>query len=231
MRSVDSTLLGAALGLTSALGVLLLLPRRSPERAGSRSRPRTRRRSRRHERAIRLAWPDAVDALVSGVRAGLALPDAVSSLSTSAPAVLRPPFSAFAVEYRATGSMERALDVLQDRTTDAVGDRVVAALRLARDAGGTDLVPVLRGLGVMVREDARIRSEVEARQGWSIAAARMAVAAPWVTLALLCLRPEAVHAYASPAGLVLLSVAAVLCVIAYVVMLRIGRLPMDERTG
>lgn len=225
------SLLGAALGLLAAAGVLMVARAlASPSTPPSRRVP-GRRLSRKQERAIRQAWPDAVDALVSGVRAGLALPDAVSALATSAPEALRPPFSAFAVEYRATGSMADALGVLERRMPDAVGDRVVAALRLARDAGGSDLVPVLRGLGVMVREDARIRAEVEARQGWTIAAARMAVAAPWVTLALLCLRPEAVQAYASPTGLLILVVSALLSAIAYAVMMRIGRLPADERTG
>lgn len=225
------SVLGALVGLMAAVGVLLLLPRRLPSRGTPGRRARGRRMGRRREREIRRAWPDAVDALVSGVRAGLALPDAVSALSTSAPEPLRPPFAAFAVEYRATGSMSLALDVLESRIPDAIGDRVVAALRLARDAGGADLVPVLRGLGAMVREDGRIRAEVEARQGWTIAAARMAVAAPWVTLALLCLRPEAARAYASTTGVAILAVAAVLCAVAYALMMRIGRLPADERTS
>lgn len=228
---MPAALIGALLGVLAGVGLLLALPRLMrawPK--GSRIRMSSRP-SRRREREMRRAWPDAVDALVSGVRAGLALPDAVAALGTTAPEALRPAFSAFAVEYRATGSMTVALDVLQARMTDAMGDRVVAALRLARDAGGSDLVPVLRGLGSMVREDARIRAEVEARQGWTIAAARMAVAAPWVTLALLCLRPEAARVFATPAGLAILVIAGGLCAFAYAVMMRIGRLPVDERTG
>jgi tight adherence protein B len=133
------------------------------------------------------------------------------------------------VEYRATGSFTTAVDLLQDRLDDPVADRVVAALRLARDVGGTELGTTLRTLSAMLRDDARTRSEILARQSWTVAAARMAVAAPWLTLALLCTRPEAATAYSSAAGAVVLTTAALLSVVAYLVMMRIGRLPGDER--
>jgi tight adherence protein B len=55
------------------------------------------------------------------------------------------------------------------------------------------------------------------------------VAAPWVVLGLLSLRPEAVAAYNTAAGSVVLVVGGSLCLIAYRVMLRIGRLPDEER--
>ena len=42
-------------------------------------------------------------------------------------------------------------------------------------------------------------------------------------------RPEAVRAYSTPAGTVVLAVAAALSIAAYVAMKRIGRLPADER--
>lgn len=188
-----------------------------------------RHRVRRRQRARRACWPEAVDAMAAGVRAGLALPDAAASLSTRGPELLRADFTAFAVEYRATGSLSQALDVLQQRLSDPVGDRVVAALRMARQSGGTDLGSVLRSLSTMLREDARIRAEIEARQSWTVAAARMAVAAPWLTLALLCTRPEVARAYATPVGALVIGASAALCAVAYRVMMRIGRLPTDER--
>ena len=47
--------------------------------------------------------------------------------------------------------------------------------------------------------------------------------------ALLSLRPEAVEAYNTTAGLVVLAVGGGLCLVAYRVMVRIGRLPEEER--
>lgn len=60
-------------------------------------------------------------------------------------------------------------------------------------------------------------------------AARLAAAAPWLLLAALSTRPEAVAAYSSvTGGLVLLSGAA-MSALAYWLMLQLGRLPEDER--
>ena len=61
---------------------------------------------------------------------------------------------------------------------------------MARQVGGTELTPVLRALAASVRADASLRAEVESRQSWIRGAAVLGVAAPWVILALLALRPE-----------------------------------------
>ena len=188
-----------------------------------------RRRARVRDRQLRRSWPDAVDALVSGVRAGMALPEALAELGRRGPDPLRPAFTAFANEYRATGSFASALQVLQRQCADPVADRVVAAMRIAREVGGSDLGLVLRTLGTLLREDARTRGDIEARQSWTVSAARLSVAAPWITLALLCTRPEAVQAFNSTGGALVLLVAAALSALAYRVMLAIGRLPSDPR--
>ena len=188
-----------------------------------------RRRANARRRELRDSWPEAVDSLVSGVRAGMSLPEAVGELGTRGPTPLREPFADFAGHYRATGSFASALTVLQARLSDPVADRVVASLRIARDVGGSDLGIVLRTLSALLREDARTRGEIEARQSWTVTAARMAVAAPWVTLALLCTRPEAAAAYGTASGAMVLVVAAVLSLAAYRMMLRIGRLPSEPR--
>jgi tight adherence protein B len=128
-----------------------------------------------------------------------------------------------------SGSFDTCLDVLKVELADPVGDRVVEALRLARDVGGTDLGRLLRTLSAVLRDDARTRSELVARQSWAVNAARIAVLAPWATLAFLSLRPGALAAYDSGGGVVVLLVAVLLSSAAYVAMRRIGRLPVDER--
>lgn len=184
-----------------------------------------RRRARAHVEAARACWPEAVDSLASGIRAGLSLPEAVAALATSGPAPLRRAFASAALEYRATGSFDAALDTLGLEARDAVADRVVAALRLGRDVGGTAIGEILRTLSAVLREDARLRAEIRGRQSWTVSAARMAVAAPWLTLVLLSTRPEAVASYATPAGAAVILLAGALSVIAYALMLRMSRLP------
>ncbi len=184
-----------------------------------------RRRARAHVEAARASWPEAVDSLASGIRAGLSLPEAVAALATSGPAPLRRAFTSAALEYRATGSFDSALDTLGLEARDPVADRVVAALRLGRDVGGTAIGEILRTLSAVLREDARLRAEIRGRQSWTVSAARMAVAAPWLTLVLLSTRPEAVASYATPAGAAVILLAGALSVIAYALMLRMSRLP------
>jgi len=188
-----------------------------------------RRRARQRGKALRSCWPDAVDLLSSAVKAGLSLPEAVVDLSVRGPEPLRPAFVRFASEYRATGSFDRALSVLTAVLRDPVADRVILALATAREVGGTDLGRVLATLSDFVRQDARSRGDVEARQSWTVNAARVAVAAPWITLLLLCTRPEAVAAYRTPTGTLILVGAAVMSVVAYRVMIAFGRLPDEPR--
>lgn len=188
-----------------------------------------RRRVNQRAKALRTSWPDAVDALVSAVRAGMSLPEALIDLAHRGPEPLRSNFTMFTREYRATGSFEHSLHTLQDACADTVADRVVASLRIAREVGGTDLGGVLRTLSTLLREDARTRGEIEARQSWTVAAARMAVAAPWITLALLSTRPEGMAAYQSPLGALVLLIAAGASVLAYRMMMAIGRLPIEQR--
>ena len=183
----------------------------------------------RRAAVLRELWPDVVDHLRSAIRAGLSLPEALMQLGYKGPEPLRGVFLDFAADYRSGGSFGVALDRLKERLADPVGDRIVEALRLTRDVGGTDLGRLLGTLADFLRESARTRRELEARQSWTVNAARLAVAAPWIVLLLLSTRPEAMAAYASPTGLAVLVVGLVVSVFCYRLMLRIGALPQEER--
>lgn len=186
-------------------------------------------RARQRQTEFRELWPEVVDNLASGVRAGLALPEAVGQLADRGPERLRPAFRRFAEDYRSSGRFAESLDRLEVTLADPAADRICESLRLAREVGGSDLGRVLRTLGNFLREDARTRAELETRQGWTVNAARLGVAAPWLVLALLSLHREAVRAYNSAGGVVVLAVGGGLSVVAYRVMLRIARLPEQRR--
>jgi tight adherence protein B len=186
-------------------------------------------RARRRQRDFAEVWPEAVDNLASAVRAGLSLPDALAQLSVRGPEPLRASFEAFAVDHQVTGRFGDSLDRLKDRLSDPVGDRVVEGLRVAREVGGGELGRLLRNLSGYLRDDARTRSELEARQAWTVNGARLAVAAPWLVLLMMSFQPSVIRRYASPAGTVVLLVAAGICFVAYRLMMRIGRLPRERR--
>ena len=186
-------------------------------------------RARKRTAVLRQLWPDVVDHLRSAIRAGLSLPEALIQLGDKGPEELRPVFRDFGSDYRAGGQFDPALTRLKDRLADPVADRIVEALRLTREVGGSDLGRLLGTLAEFLRESARTRSELEARQSWTVNAARLAVAAPWIVLMLLASRPEAVAAYNTPLGAAVLTGGLAVSLVAYAVMLRIGALPADER--
>ncbi len=190
---------------------------------GLRARAAARRRS------LRGVWPDVVDHLVSGIRAGLGLPEAIGALGETAPEAVRGPFRQFRREWTSTARFGDSLDGLKTALADPVADRIIETLRMAREVGGTELPGVLRSLAQYLRSDAAVRAEVDARQSWVRNAARLGVAAPWIVLLLLGTRPEAAAAYNSPTGAALIVGGLAATLVAYRLMLALGRLPEEGR--
>ncbi len=186
-------------------------------------------RARRRAAALREVWPDVVDHLRSAIRAGMSLPEALIQLQYRGPEPVRPAFARFAADYRASGQLQAALTLLKDRLADPVADNIIEALRVTREVGGTDLGRLLGTLSEFLRENARTRGELEARQSWTVNAARLAVAAPWIVLALMATQPAAIRAYDTPAGALVLLGGLLVSVTAYRLMLRIGALPEPAR--
>ena len=186
-------------------------------------------RARRRQREFAEVWPEAVDNLASAVRAGLSLPEALGALAVRGPEPLQEAFGRFAVDYQVTGRFGEALDRLKEELADPVGDRVVEGLRVAREVGGGELGRLLRNLSGYLRDELRTRSELESRQAWTVNGARLAVAAPWLVLLIMSFQPDIIRRYASAAGVAVLVVGAVACLVAYRLMMRIGRLPIERR--
>ena len=188
------------------------------------------RRIQRRRCERRDLWPYVIDDLGSGIRAGLSLPEAVAAVAERGPEPLRPAFEVFAARYRSSGAFTRSLRSLGDELADPVADRVIEALLLAREVGGTDVGRLLRSLSQALREDGRARGEIEARQSWTVNGARLAVAAPWAVLLLLAVRGSSIRVYDKPGGIAILAVGGGLSLAAYLIMRRIGRLPIERRS-
>ena len=176
-------------------------------------------------KTVRAAWPEVIDAMVSGVRAGTTLPQVLCDLAEEGPVPVRFAFDAFSRDYSANGRFELALDAMKE----TVADRIVEALRIARSVGGADLTRLLQDLASLLREDARVRGELEARQSWTVGAARLGLAAPWVVLLLLSGGGASASVWNSPGGIAVLCSGAGVCVIAYLIMKAMGRLSTDPR--
>ena len=190
-------------------------------------RARARREARRSAR--RHAWPDALADIISGVRAGVSLAECCTALSHRGPTELRAAFAAFSTTYVASGSFDAALTRLQEQLEDPVGDRVVAILRMTHEVGGNDLVRVLRTSAELIREDLRVRGEIRARWSWTVTAARLAAAAPFLILLIMGTRPEATAAYTSRAGTLTILTGGAATFVGYRLMLRAAKLPEEVR--
>ncbi|WP_147105254.1 type II secretion system F family protein [Nesterenkonia populi] len=185
--------------------------------------------ARRRRTQLLDVWPDAVDHLRAGVRSGLSLPESLIRLASEGPEPLREPFDEFGRDWRSGQTLQTALTRLKDRLADPVGDRIVAALQITREVGGTDLGRLLSTLSAFLREQARTRSELEARKSWTVNGARLAVAAPWAVVLLLATQPAAAQAYAGATGTFVLGAGLVISLVCYRLMLRIGALPQERR--
>ena len=120
---------------------------------------------------------------------------------------------------------------IDPRSCSRIRLRIVSWSRssVAHRVGGRELGRVLRTLAAFLREDLAVRKEVEARQSWTVVAARVAAAAPWVVLVLVASRPQGRAAFDSFQGMVVLVAGAVATIVGYRMMLTLGRLPEEPR--
>ena len=186
-------------------------------------------RARAADARIWQLWPDAVDHLRSAIRAGLSLPEALIQLSYRGPEELCGAFAHCSRDYRASGEFVPSLNPLKEYLSDPVADTIIEALKIAREVGGSDLGKLLGTLSDFLRDNARTRSELLARQSWTVNAARLSCVAPWFVLCLMATQPAARMVYNSFAGAVLMMAGATVSLAAYRLMLRIGELPRERR--
>lgn len=184
---------------------------------------------RKQRSYAREQWPDVLDDVVSGLRAGLSIGESLASLSERGPQGMRQHFCTFADELQATARLDSALTRLKDDMGEPVADKVVESMRLASKLGGHDLASILSDLATALRAENRSRGELLARQSWTRGGAKVAAAAPWIVLALLSTRPNFSDALTTGEGSIVLLFGFVLTVIAYGLMVRIGRLAEAPR--
>jgi tight adherence protein B len=181
-------------------------------------------KERSRANAITQGWPDAIDHLSSAIRAGLNLAESLTAIGLRGPEPLRPYFIAMGNDLAAGTPLESALARFGTECNDPIADQLVETILIAHEVGGSEIGRLLRTFSQFLRLDIQTRDEIRVRQGWVVNGARIAAAAPWILLALLSLRHESVAAYQSAGGIFIIFIGAVLSVVAYLWMRRLGRL-------
>jgi len=188
----------------------------------------SRRRARRLGEAAR-AWPDALRYLAASLRSGITLPAALTDMAAEGPVALRPTFLRFPSLSEVFGN-QIALEIVRDELSDPISDRVIEVLITTLEKGGPLVPTLLRDMAVSTTEDLRTAEEIDTNSLEQRLNARIVIVIPWMVLLVLTAQPGLFRDfYASPAGTLVIAVAAVLSVIGFVLLARFGRTPTEPR--
>lgn len=185
------------------------------------------RRASRERAGRREAIAEASERLRDAVRAGAGVAEGIGSLAAHGPTGLRPAFRQAQVELR-LGGVPAALEGLQVRLDDPLGDLLVGALRAADRTGGKNLSAVLEDLAATARRQATTLREIRARQARNLLTARVVAGAPLaLLLAIGWVNPGYLAPYRSAAGQLVLALVLAMVGAGYLVMVRTARLPAE----
>lgn len=188
-----------------------------------------RGRNLKRQREQEVAWPEAIDSLVSALQAGISISEALTQLALHGPKVLRPSFAQIQSNLLSVGNFEQVLLKEKKRLDSAISDQVFETLIISKDFGGKDANNALRLLAEFVREDIAVAEEIRTKFGWIRNSALLATAAPWLLLILLSTQDSTVEIYSTPSGALVLSLGVVMTATAYIWMEKVGSLPDAPR--
>src|SRR5688572_25592102 len=126
--------------------------------------------------------PDALDMLVSAMKAGYSFQAAMKFIGEELPEPLGPEFARFYEEQRLGMEVRTALLALQDRVDSLDLRMFVTAILIQRETGG-NLSEVLGKISSVMRERAALKGEIESLTAESKLSARILGALPFVVFA------------------------------------------------
>ena len=182
-----------------------------------------KRRQRKRLEAFQAQLPDAIDMLVSAMKAGYSFQAAMNFIGDETPAPLGPEFSRFYDEQRLGIDVRSALLSLQTRVDSMDLKMFVTAVLVQRESGG-NLGEVLANISDIMRERFALEGELETLTAESRLSARILAALPLlVFLGMFALNPAFMRPMLQQtAGQVMLMLAGVSVALGYFVMVRIA---------
>jgi tight adherence protein B len=182
-----------------------------------------KRRQRKRLEAFQVQLPDAIDMLVSAMKAGYSFQAAMNFIGEEMPAPLGPEFARFYDEQRLGLDVRSALLSLQTRVDSMDLKMFVTAVLVQRESGG-NLGEVLANISDIMRERFALEGELETLTAESRLSARILATLPLlVFLGMFALNPSFMRPMLlQTAGQVMLGLAAVSVALGYMVMVRIA---------
>ncbi len=176
-----------------------------------------------------LDWPKYLDAIYSSAWAGTSLQQAILDCRGFAPRGSSWAIVELERDLISGLPFEAALVNLKNRLGNSIADRFVEVTRLAHLSGGKGYLSALRSQALQLRLENATWQEIEVKQNWVIASAKMAVYAPWLVLLLLNMRPETAQVFTSSTGMFILTVGLISTVGAFQLIRFLGSMPERQR--
>jgi tight adherence protein B len=152
-----------------------------------------RRRVRKRRQAFENQLPEAIDMIVTAMRAGYSFQAAMRFVGEEMPAPLGPEFARFYEEQRLGVEVRTALLGIHERVRSLDFKMLATAVLIQRETGGT-LSDILANIATLMRERVAIRAQIETLVSEPKMSARVLSAAPIVLyFGLLLINPEYVE--------------------------------------
>ncbi|MBU3716320.1 MAG: hypothetical protein FGM63_04700 [Candidatus Nanopelagicaceae bacterium] len=175
------------------------------------------------------AWPVAIDEIVASLQAGLSITESVTALAEQGPPQLQATFRRVREGLSGGEDIEKLLRIEMQILDSSTADQTLSTLLFAKQFGGREVISTLRMLSTFLREEIKVREEIDTRFGWVRNSAVLGAVAPWLLLALLSTQRSTVEAYQTTAGVSILSLGVIFTAIAFLWMERVSRMPTPPR--
>lgn len=182
-----------------------------------------KRKQKKRLRAFEVQLPDAVDMLVSAMKAGYSFQAAAQFIGDEMPEPAGPEFARFYDEQRLGIDVRQALLNMQGRVDSQDLKMFVTAVLIQRETGG-NLGDVLQNLSDLVRERIKMRGQIETLvQEPKMSARFLAMLPVVVALILMAVTPGFLTPmFQSTGGRIALATAAFGVIIGYAIMMQIA---------
>ena len=186
-------------------------------------------REARERTRLEEALAEFIAAMRDLVRAGNSIDQAIATLRTTGPALLRHDVEIFSQHLQESG-MRPALAMMQERLDHPVFDKAAIAIDNSLRVGGQYTSDILDNLVIGMREDMALTRSTNAQLSQVKYSARIMAVLPLIILFYFRLAsPEIANHYTTLFGQIALSIAFTLLALGYAVMLRLARSETDVR--
>jgi tight adherence protein B len=175
-----------------------------------------KRKVRTRKQAFENQLPEAIDMIVTSMRAGYSFQAAMRFIGEEMPAPLGPEFARFYEEQRLGVEVRTALLGIQERLQSLDFKMLATAVLIQRETGGT-LSDILANIAQLMRERVAVRAQIETLVSEPKMSARVLASAPAVVyFGLLLINPEFVEPLTTTGlGKIILTVATILAITGY----------------